>query len=288
MSAVDDTNIDEILEAEFKTSYTKRLAMHSATFVVLIGGWELASNLGYLNTLIMPPPSWIAGQLYDMFFVSGIIYWHFFVTMFEATCGFFIGVSIGLSLAITAAISPTFRRYWAPYAVVFNVTPGIAVAPFIIAWFGFGWSSKIALASLNAFFPVFINVLTGLLYVDKDATELFNSLRASRRQYFWKLQIPSSLPITIAGLKLGMTTALIGAVVAEFFSATEGVGILMQRFAFRLNMDGAFATLVNMSLMGLMLFTLMEYMDYKVLFWRRHKRMEQVSAARKARWKMDD
>lgn len=287
MTAVDDTNIDEILEAEFQTSYTKRLLMHSMTFLVLIGGWELASNMGYLNKLIMPPPSWIAFRLYEMFFITGIIYWHFFVTMFEATCGFFFGVSIGMTLAITAAISPVFRRYWAPYAVVFNVTPGIAVAPFIIAWFGFGWSSKIALATLNAFFPVFINVLTGLLFVDKDATELFNSLRASRRQYFWKLQIPSSLPITIAGLKLGMTTALIGAVVAEFFSATEGVGILMQRFAFRLNMDGAFATLVNMSLMGLTLFTLMEYMDYKVLFWRRHKRMEQVSAARKARWKMD-
>jgi len=287
MSAVDDTNIDEILQAEFKTPFAKRLTLHALTFFILVGGWELASYLGYLNELIMPPPSWIAYRLYEMFFETGIIYWHFFVTMFEATCGFFIGVSIGLSLAITAAISPVFRRYWSPYAVVFNVTPGIAVAPFIIAWFGFGWSSKIALAALNAFFPVFINVLTGLLYIDKDMTELFNSLRASRRQYFWKLQIPSSLPITIAGLKISMTAALIGAVVAEFFSATEGVGILMQRFAFRLNMDGAFASLVNMSLMGLTLFTLMEFMDYKVLFWRRHSRMEQVSRKRKAAWNMD-
>jgi NitT/TauT family transport system permease protein len=287
MSAIDDTNIDEILESEFKTPYAQRMMLHTLTFLVLIGGWELASYLGYLNELIMPPPSWIAYRLYEMFFVSGVIYWHFFVTMLEATLGFIIGVSIGLTLAITAAISPVFRRYWAPYAVVFNVTPGIALAPFIIAWFGFGWSSKIALAALNAFFPVFINVLTGLLFVDKDMTELFNSLRANRRQYFWKLQIPSSLPITIAGLKLGMTTALIGAIVAEFFSATEGVGILMQRFAFRLNMDGAFATLINMSLMGLTLFTIMEYMDYKVLFWRRHKRMEEVSAKRKARWTMD-
>ena len=287
MSAVDDTNIDEILEAEFQTSFGKRLMVHFLVFTILIGGWEALAVLGYTNDLIMPPPSWIVSRLYEMFFVTGIIYWHFFVTMFEATCGFFIGVSIGLTLAITAAISSTFRRYWAPYAVVFNVTPGIAVAPFIIAWFGFGWSSKIALATLNAFFPVFINVLTGLLYVDRDATELFNSLRASRRQYFLKLQIPSSLPNTMAGLRLGMTTALIGAVVAEFFSATEGVGILMQRFAFRLNMDGAFASLVNMSLMGLSLFILMEYMDYKLVFWRRHKRMEEVSNSRKARWKMD-
>ena len=287
MSAVDDTNIDEILESEFKTPYAQRMMIHTLTFLVLIGGWELASFLGYLNELIMPPPTWIAYQLYDMFFVSGLIYWHFFVTMFEAVVGFICGVSIGLTLAVTAAISPVFRRYWAPYAVVFNVTPGIAVTPFIIAWFGFGWSSKIALAALVCFFPPFINTLTGLLHIDKDMTELFTSLGANKRQYFWKLQVWSAMPIIIAGLKLAMTGALIGAVVAQFFSATEGVGILMQRFAFRLNMDGAFASLVVMSLMGLTLFSLMEYMDYKVLFWRRHSRMEQVSNKRRAAWSMD-
>src|SRR5690606_8194555 len=103
------------------------------------------------------------------------IYWHFFVTFFEATAGFFIGVSIGMGLAITAAVNATFRRYIAPYAVVFNVTPGIAVTPLIIAWFGFGWSSKIALAALVCFFPPFVNTLTGLLYVDEDASDLFRS-----------------------------------------------------------------------------------------------------------------
>ena len=77
-----------------------------------------------------------------------------------------------------------------------------------------------------------------------------------------------------------------GTVVAQFFSASEGVGILMQRFAFRLNMDGSFAALIVMSLMGLSLFTLMEYMDYKVIYWRRHSRMEEVSAKRKSKWTM--
>jgi NitT/TauT family transport system permease protein len=200
--------------------------------------------------------------------------------------GFIIGVSIGMGLAISAAISPVFRRYWAPYAVVFNVTPGIAVTPFIIAWFGFGYSSKIALAALVCFFPPFINTLTGLLHIDKDATELFRSLGATKRQYFLKCQIPTATPIIIAGLKLAMTGALIGTVVAQFFSASEGVGILMQRFAFRLNMDGSFAALIVMSLMGLSLFTLMEYMDYKVIYWRRHSRMEEVSAKRKRKWTM--
>jgi NitT/TauT family transport system permease protein len=280
----DSVSSDGVLKGVKELSLATRLGMHLGTFIVIIGGWELGSRLGYVNELIMPPPSSIAARLYEMFFITGSIYYHYFVTMFEAVCGFIIGVSIGLSLAIASAISPVFRRYWAPYAVVFNVTPGIAVTPFIIAWFGFGWSSKIALAALVCFFPPFINTLTGLLFIDKDATELFRSLGANKKQYFWKLQIPSALPIIMAGLKLAMTGALIGAIVAEFFSASEGVGILMQRFAFRLNMDGSFAALIVMSLMGLSLFTLMEYLDVKILFWRRHSRMEEVSKKRKAKW----
>ncbi|MFQ3361376.1 MAG: ABC transporter permease [Alphaproteobacteria bacterium] len=282
-----DVSSDGVLKGVKELSLATRLGMHLGTFIVIIGGWELGSRLGYVNELIMPPPSSIAARLYEMFFITGSIYYHYFVTMFEAVCGFIIGVSIGLSLAIASAISPVFRRYWAPYAVVFNVTPGIAVTPFIIAWFGFGWSSKIALAALVCFFPPFINTLTGLLFIDKDATELFRSLGANKKQYFWKLQIPSALPIIMAGLKLAMTGALIGAIVAEFFSASEGVGILMQRFAFRLNMDGSFAALIVMSLMGLSLFTLMEYLDVKILFWRRHSRMEEVSKKRKAKWSIN-
>ena len=279
-----DIGSDGVLAGVKELTPVQKTLAHGLVFLILFGGWEFGARAGYVNELIMPAPTSIAYRLYEMFFVTGSIYWHYIVTMYEATMGFIIGVGIGMGLAITAAISPVFRRYWAPYAVVFNVTPGIAVTPFIIAWFGFGWSSKIALAALVCFFPPFINTLTGLLNIDKDATELFRSLGSTKKQYFQKCQIPSALPIIIAGLKLAMTGALIGTIVAQFFSASEGVGILMQRFAFRLNMDGSFAALIVMSLMGLSLFTLMEYMDYKVLYWRRHSRMEEVGAKRKRKW----
>lgn len=263
------------------------IAKHLIVFAIIIGAWELAGVFGQLNNLLLPPPSWILSALFNMWFVTGTIYWHFFVTLFEAVMGFIIGVSIGLALAVAAAISPTFRRYIAPYAVVFNVTPGIAVTPLIIAWFGFGWSSKIALAALVCFFPPFVNTLTGLLYVDEDASDLFKSLRANKAQFFWKLQLPTALPIIIAGLKLALTGALLGAIVAEFASASEGVGILMQRFAFRLNVSSALATLLTMSLMGLMFFTIMEIVDNRVVYWRRDSRMIAVSKKRKAAWKID-
>ena len=258
---------------------------HVLTFAIIIVVWEYLGQTDQLNRLITPWPSLIGAQLIDLFFISGKIYFHFYTTLAEALIGFFIGISIGISLAVAAAFSPIFRRYIAPYAVVFNVTPGIAVAPMIIAWFGFGWSSKIALAALVCFFPPFVNTLAALLRTDEDATDLFRSLGASKREYFWKLQLPNAIPMIVAGLKLALTGALLGTIVAEFFSATAGVGILMQRFAFTLEIDGSFAALLTMSLMGLMLFTLMEIMDYRIVFWRRDSRMLAVSRKRAARWR---
>lgn len=288
-----DTTFDVGVEARSELAETgwKRVAMHILVFIIIVGTWELAGVFNQLNDLLLPAPSVILADFATMWLPTflggtGRIYYHFFITMWEATAGFFIGVTIGTSIAVTAAIFPTFRRYIAPYAVVFNVTPGIAVAPLIIAWFGFGLSSKIALATLVCFFAPFINTLTGLLHVDEEAAELFRSMRANRQQYFLKLQMPSALPLFIAGLKLALTGALLGAIVAEFFSATAGVGILMQRFSFKLDIGSALATLLSMSLMGLFFFTIMEVLDYRVLFWRRDSRMQAVSKKRKARWNM--
>jgi NitT/TauT family transport system permease protein len=264
----------------------KRLAMHILVFVIIVGSWELAGVFNQLNDLLLPAPSVIIVKFANMWFVTGTIHYHFMITLWEATAGFFLGVSIGISLAVTAAISPVFRRYIAPYAVAFNVTPGIAVTPLIIVWFGFGISSKIALATLVCFFAPFINTLTGLLHVDAEAEELFRSMRANKQQFFWKLQLPSSMPLFIAGLKIALTGALLGAIVAEFFSATAGVGILMQRFSFKLDIGSAIATLLSMSLMGLLFFTIMEVLDYRVLYWKRDSRMNAVSKKRKAAWRM--
>jgi NitT/TauT family transport system permease protein len=265
--------------------WPRRLAMHLAIFAVVIGTWELLGVFGRLNDLILPAPSKIAIAFFNLYFISGKIWWHFFVTMFEALAGFAIGVTIGIALAIVAGLNPSFRRYIAPYVVVVQVTPLIAVAPLMIAWFGFGWNSKIAIAALVCFFAPFLNTLTGLLNVDPDSQEMFRSLGAGKRQIFWKLQLPSSVPIIMAGLKTAIALALIGAVVGEFISASEGVGILMQRASYALNIAESIAVLLSMALMGLILYTAMEVVDDRIVFWRRDARMVAMSRKRAAAWR---
>ncbi|MGH6923197.1 MAG: ABC transporter permease [Propylenella sp.] len=265
--------------------WPRRLATHLVIFAIVIGTWELLGVYGRLNDLILPAPSKIAYAFFNLYFVTGKIWWHFFVTMFEALAGFAIGVSVGIALAIVAGLNAAFRRYIAPYVVVVQVTPLIAVAPLMIAWFGFGWNSKIAIAALVCFFAPFLNTLTGLLNVDPESEEMFRSLGASKRQVFWKLMLPSSVPIIMAGLKTAIALALIGAVVGEFISASEGVGILMQRASYALNIAESIAVLLSMALMGLILYTVMELLDDRIVFWRRDGRMVAVSRRRAAAWK---
>jgi NitT/TauT family transport system permease protein len=195
-----------------------------------------------------------------------------------------IGASIAINLAVFSSLSESFKRYVTPYAIVLNVTPGIALTPVIIAWFGYGMGSKIALAAIICFFPIFVNTLTGLVQVDEDREELFQSLGASNYQIFRKLRVPAALPLMFAGLKIGLTTALIGAVVAEFAQASDGVGVLMSRFSFRLNMAASLATLLSMTAIGLLLFYTMEFLDDRIVFWRRENRRAAVSRARKRAW----
>lgn len=257
---------------------------HLVLFGLLMGAWELAVATGAITSILIPPPSKILKAIIDLYFVQGTIWWHFFITLSEAVLGFLIGAAVAISLAVGSARSEVFHRYVSPYAVVLNVTPGIALTPIVIAWFGYGMGSKIALGAIISFFPIFVNTLTGLKQTDPDREELFRSLNATPRQLFVELRLPAALPLVFAGMKIGLTTALIGAVVAEFAQATEGVGVLMSRFSFQLNMASSLAALLSMTLMGLLLFYAMELLDDRIVFWRREGRMAAVSRERARKW----
>lgn len=261
-----------------------RALPHLILFGALLALWEGLSVIGVIDSIMVPRPSEIAGAIWRLYVTERIIYPHFLVTFTEAVTGFAIGATIAVVLAVASSLSDVFQRYVSPYAIVLNVTPGIALTPIIIAWFGYGMGSKIALAAVICFFPIYVNTLTGLLQTDEDREDLFRSLGGSKAQVFFKLRVPMSLPMVFAGMKIGLTTALIGAVVAEFAQATEGVGVLMGRFSFQLQMDASIATLLSMTAIGLLLFYAMEFLDNRIVFWGRESRMARVSRARAQAW----
>ena len=238
------------------------------TFIVVIGVMEAIGRLGLVSTLVFPLPSSIAVAFVELF-TTGIVWEHLGVTLAETLLGFILGAGGGFALGVLASFSSLFRQIVSPYVVILQVTPRVAIAPIFLTWFGFGMTSKVILAATICFFPVFINTLTGLLNADPQARELFRSLRATRMREFRHLTFPGALPVIFAGLKTAITLALIGAIVAEFVGASAGLGLLIDRFNFRLATDAAFAVVLLLAIIGLLFYGLFELLERKVVFWQR-------------------
>lgn len=243
-----------------------------ALLVMLVGLVELAVRLRLVSALIVPLPSDVVASLARLV-TEGIIWEHAAATLWETAAGFVIGSVAAIVLAVAASASPLLRRALSPYIVAIQVTPLIAVAPLIIAWLGFGYASKIAIAALICFFPVFVNAAAGLASTDLNEEELFRSLGASRAKTFLKLRLPRALPTLFAGLKTAMTLALIGAVVGEFVSAERGLGLLVTRFSYQLAVPSAFAVVLVLTALGLLLYFLMAALEYAIVYWSHDSRL---------------
>ena len=258
-------------------------AQHLLVFCCFIGIWEAAVQFEWASALILPSPFAVVAAWWDLAIVRGIIWSHFFVTLTEVVLGFLIGATFGVGIAIISAVNPIFRRLVQPYMVALQVTPRIAIAPIIVAWLGFGMEPKIAIAAIICFFPMFINALTGLMQVDHENQEMFDSMRATKWQIFRHLQLPGAMPVIMAGFKTSISLALIGAIVGEFVSASVGIGTLIQRFSFQLLLPEAFASLIMLTFMGLVLYFAATFADRHIVFWQHSDLVNKISRRMRAK-----
>lgn len=249
-----------------------RYAVHAAALLAVIGVWILAAGQGWVSERILPAPGEVAESWWHLV-SEGILADHLGVTLWEVFAGFVLGAAGGFLIAVVASFWADFRAVVWPYMVGLQVTPRVAIAPLLFIWLGFGALPKIVLAATICFFPVLINSLTGLTLVDEDIDELFRSLGATRSQRFFRLALPGALPVIFAGLKTSISFALIGAIVGEFVSAQEGLGLLIQRFSFQLNSSAAYAVLLTLTVIGLALYGLMELADRWIVYWNRDDRL---------------
>ena len=246
------------------------LVLSPLSFVLLIVVWEATSRAGLVAPIVLPPPSRVWDGLVILFTAPWFPQ-HVWLTTAETLIGFVLGGVAAILLGIVMVNMPLFKEVIYPYVVAFQVMPKVVLAPIFITWFGFGIESKIVMAIAISFFPVVINTVVGLESVEENASLLMRSFVASRRQVFWKLAWPTALPSIFAGLKTSLTLALIGALVAEFVTAKEGLGTLITTFSFELKVYLVFAVIIVVSVLGLLLYGLMEYLERKIVFWRRSR-----------------
>ncbi|HZA59073.1 MAG TPA: ABC transporter permease [Solirubrobacterales bacterium] len=241
----------------------------TVSLIAILLIWEWLSKTGRVDEIIVPAPTDIAEAFVDL--VQETFFWEAtWVTVQETVIGFGAGVLGAWILGTLIGVFRPFRLAFYPLVVVFQITPRVALAPVFLTWFGFGITSKIVMAATICFFPVLINVVLGLETVDRDARDLMRSFGASKWEEYRKLTLPSSLPAIFAGLKVAITLALIGAIVAEFVGATEGMGVLIKTFNFQLQVAEGFAVILALSIIGLILYGITELLESKIVFWRGH------------------
>ena len=235
--------------------------------IIALAIWEILPRLGVVSEIVLPPFSEVASALWTLiqqpFFLG-----HLRVTVQEILAGFLLGTLIGFALGTALAVWPSVKRLTYSYVVAFQAVPKVVFAPLFVAWFGFGQSSKIVMATVIAFFPVLINTMTGLMAVPAEGVRLMHSLRATRMQTFWKLSLPHALPVISAGVKTALTFAVIGAIVGEFVGASEGLGFLLELYNFQFAVDRVFAVIIVLSVIGALFYFIVEWLDRKLIFWR--------------------
>jgi NitT/TauT family transport system permease protein len=191
------------------------------------------------------------------------------VTLTEVAIGLGLGSLVALGLAYPLARSKRVERLLSPYIVASQAVPTVAIAPLLVIWFGTGLLSKVLVCALIVFFPILINTVVGLRSVPDDLRDLMRSLRASRRQIFRHLEVPSAMPNLLGGLKIGATLSVIGAVVGEFVGADAGLGFLINQARGLYNTPLVFAALITLMAMALALYGLVALVERLALAWRR-------------------
>jgi len=237
-----------------------------AVFVLFVGSWELSLYLLSIPEYLIPTPRQTVVALVRGF-MRGVYWWNTWVTLIESVLGFLIGSGAGLALGTLLAQFRILERVFYPYLVAFQTLPKIALAPLLILWFGFGMSSKVAIAAMVAFFPVLVNMFVGLQSADRDQVDLVRSLSGTRWQIFVKIQFPSSLPFLFAGLDVALVFSILGAIVGEFIGATHGLGALIMQLNLTLDIAGVFSVLVILAVMGVGAHVAMQAIQRRVTFW---------------------
>lgn len=213
--------------------------------------WEVGALLSGLPEFILPlPTSVIAVTVVDV----GIYLEHSVPTLIEVIVGYGVALALGSACGIMIAFSRVLGDAIYPGLVAAQIMPKVAVAPLLVAWFGFGMEPKVILTAMIAFFPVVINTVIALNMTTRESIYLFRSMGASPLKTFFKLRLPNALPVYFGGLKVAATLAVIGVVVAEFYSSDAGLGHLLLLQVSNSETVGAFGSIVYLTLMGLAVF----------------------------------
>ena len=226
--------------------------------------WEGACRLFHIPTFLLPAPSDSLKAMIESW--SGI--WpnaeH---TLLTTLAGFGIAVLFGVILGVAVGASPLLYKATNPLLIGFNSIPKVAVVPVLVLWFGIGTPPAIITAFLVAFFPISVNVATGIATTEPELEDVLRSLGASKLDILYRVGLPRSLPYFFASLKIAITLAFVGAVISETVAANEGIGYLMLTASSTFRVPLVFAALFVIAAMGIAMYAVTAAFERRFTTW---------------------
>ena len=226
------------------------------TLVGIVLFWEVACRLFAIPSYLLPRPS----AILDAFPAIGLGRWslHVWSTLRVALIGYLLSIVIAIPLAIILMRSPLLSKTLYPVLVVIQSTPVVAIAPIIIVVLGAGDAPRIVITCLITFFPLVVSTATGLAATPPELIELSRSLRASGVREMTQIRLPFAVPYIFSALKISVTLAVIGAVVAEFCASEAGIGYFIQFSTSMFRLPEAWAGLFVLASLSLLLFQVVQ------------------------------
>ena len=238
------------------------LALTPLVLVLVLAVWQAVVSLGLVSQYVLPAPSNI-GLALAQGISSGLFLHHGLVTLGEAAGGFAIAVSAGLIIGTLVAEVRLVERAVYPYLVMVQTMPKIALAPLLVVWFGFGSTSKVAVAAIISFFPMLVTTLAGMRATDQGRLDriLVGDCIAELAK------LPDALPHIFSGLSIAVVFCMTGAIVGEFVGASAGLGYLIVQANARMNIPQVFAILLALGAIGVTGYALVQGLRRRLLFW---------------------
>ncbi|MDX3905745.1 MAG: ABC transporter permease [Pigmentiphaga sp.] len=236
----------------------------AATVAALLLAWEAACRIFDIGAYLLPTPTEVIKTIADdPVFLLG----HTGATAAATIAGFVLAVIVGVALAVAIVYSRLLEKTLFTSLVAFNAIPKVAIAPLFIMWVGTGIESKVLMAFLIAIFPIIVDTVAGLRSVDPAQLDLARTYRSSHFKMFWKIRFPNALPGIFAGMKVGITLALIGTIVGEFVGSNRGLGFVVLQAQGTYQTPLVFAAISVLSVLGVVLFHLIDLAERRLLPW---------------------
>ena len=232
--------------------------------------WELGCRLFKVSSFVLPPPSAVFEALVHY---RGPLFRNAMHTLWMTSAGFALSIVFGMAIGLLVGSSKLLYAGLNPILVGFNSIPKVAVVPILVIWFGVGWLPPVLTAFVISFFPIVVNVATGLATIEPETEDVMKALGASRFDIMMKVGIPRSMPYFFGALKVSITLAYVGSVIGEQNASNVGVGNLITRASADFNVPLIFAALLVLAVLGVFLVVIVDLIEARTTGWARRSTM---------------